>query len=1324
MKIQNIFARGILNKDADPRFVDSAELIDAENFLVSTTQGNSAGVGKNSLGNVKRSNLNIPGAKTIGVGKNETKEKIYNFVKGTYHDYIIEYDCNTFTASIVGQSTTGTRLNFKDGERIFNVNVISGQQGEGDLILWSGDSNPPRIGNIERMKTWGVDGFTAEEIMLIKAPPTYPPEVVQVNTIGDAENYLKERFVSFSYRYKYKDGYYSAISSWQEYSFSPGNFDLDFASFENKGMVNIYNACDITFNVGPREVESIDLLFKESNSTIVYRVDKYVKSDEGWSDNSDQTIQFNNSKIYSVLPQDQYFRSFDNVPEYSVAQTVAGNRSMFANYMENKDLIDKNNNKVVMDYTVGFESVGNQEFNSTITNIDNTSPFTPFPSIDNGIISIDFTGSELVNKAAIGIAFNIKSIVISPQTAPPRDQYEFKSTYTFLLQQDYADISALVADTANGFKDGLEVYFTSLFKNSIVNPPNTLLPFTFFGFVLGVTSSNVISITLPIIQFPTQILPDPIVYVNEYYQNISTKCQVNSVGVKKSMKSYKSYEIGMIYRDLQVRKTTPLTSEKNTVFIPLSSSINKNTITVSVPTTQKPPVWAKTYKFAIKENRVLYEEIYASTFYKDGTYRWIKLDGVSLNKVQVGSNLLIKKDINTVYSIPVFTKVLEIKTEPEDFITGNVDEDGNDIIELSGTYFKIKPEGFSIDYSKDEFTQFITTGGAVDYPFQTYEFRKETTPGVFVNTPIPQGSTFSVKLHSDYHRESEQNDYSNSFIASQNYTNFKEFFDSEIAAFPFKGSSGATFASEMLNDYELKITGTSHGTDQVFGTKRGFLDTEVTLRAVSGYFIFETQGKDTDNDIFYETPDVFDVIDGEHSHVIHVLDKTFNCYVQGNGSESYQIRDAFNEKFISIDFSPTAVSVDEYKQINRSSDITYSGVYNSNTNVNKLNEFNLYLANYKEDIDKEYGPIYKIKGQETNIQVFQEDKDSQVFYGKDILYNADGTSNLAQISDVLGIQDEYAGDYGISTHPDSCDFYGFDTYHTDVKRGVVIKKSNNGLFEASSQQMRSYFKKLFRDNTINHVNGKYDQYNDFYLLNIQYNDTEYVTWVYSDKDNGWLGRLTFNPEDMIRVNSKFLSFKDGEIYEHNSTSAYNTFYGIESPSTFKFNFSQTPSERKSYKQVEMEATDAWDLAFETDLDKGFINKEDFVKQEGVFDAYIRTSNEATDTSLLSCQGIGTCTIDGLILNFSFDLDSVVSIGDKIINISKQLVGTILSKTENSLTLNTVNNLINGDYVMCSKLQSVENSALLGYHMTVTATLSKNTLTEVFAVNSEVVKSHA
>lgn len=1355
IKFQNIFRRGVVNQDSDPRFVSPDEMIDAENFFVATVDSN-MGVGKNALGNALKTAYNIEGGKTIGNGVDSTNELIYSFIKGDLYDYIIEYNTQTELSEIVLQSTTGTRLNFIEGERILNVDIIYSDkpydpvlQKDGNLLKFSGDSNPPRIININRAKTWGLDGFISDEIMLIKPPPLYSPSIEQINTIGEIENYLEDRFISFAYRYKYKDGYYSAISSWQEYAFTPGRFLLDFGTFENKGMLNIFNACNVTFNTGPREVEAVDLLFKESNSSIVYKIDQYVKSDESWTDNSNQTIQFSNSKKYSQLPIDQYLRSFDNVPESEVASTVAGNRVMSANYKENKNLIDIYGNKVVPDYTLSLITNSFVSNNVIVTQMNSISPFDG-STILNGKVRLNFTGSNLTKGAIIYITLNIKgtyTILNGPGTGDDEIVNDlFNNTYNFILDQDYASIQDLVNETANGFKSNFENYFSEFLKTtSLQIPDDTIIPFTFNGFQITIVNSNVIDINLPTVRYEINKSPDPNIFINEYFANVTTASSVESLGSKKSLKSYRSYEICQIYRDKYGRKTTALTSSNNTIFVPVANSITQNIISVNIPSTQKPPYWATTYKFGIKENRGPYEEIYASIFYKDGIYRWIKLDGVNKNKVNEGDLLLVKKDVYDPIGTVTKTKVIEVKTQEADFIVGNKDNDGNLIIEQAGTYMKIRPEGFSIDYGKNEFNiSEDNTATKNDRPFSYLGGDIFSSPvgnpvTSYQDVPIVQGSELTINLHSDYHRDSERNDYNRTFVVNDNYANFADYYNAELSGIVFQGTSGGTFNKELVKgkmtftsfgtriftpdpagQYFLRIEGTAAGNGT---TRRGFLDANLLLRSISGYFVFETLGKESDTDIFYETPDIFNVVNGEHEFTNHILGKTFNCYVQGNGAESHQIRDGFNEKYVNIDFSPTAVSQDEYKQINRFADITYSGIYNSNTNVNKLNEFNLSLANFKDDIDKSYGPIYKIKGLDTNLQVFQEDKDSIIYYGKDILYNADGTTNLSKIEDVLGIQDTYQGEYGISMHPESFDIFANTIYHTDVKRGVVMKKTNNGLFEISSQLMTNYFKKLFRNNKINQILGKYDQYHDVYVLNIKYNDTEYVTWIYSDPDDGWLGKITFNPEDMCRVNSKFFSFKNGEIYEHNQPAGRNTFYGVEYPSKFVFNFSQNPSERKIYKNLEIEGTDPWEIELSTDLESGYIKSDDFVRQEGVFRAYPRTSNVIIDNSNIAVQGIGNCIIDGLILNFIFNLEGDISIGDKIVNLNNQLVGIIQNKTEKTLTLDSVLNIVSGDYVMCSKSKSAESDGLLGYKMQVTASIMKNTKTEVYAFNSNVIKSY-
>jgi hypothetical protein len=84
--------------------------------------------------------------------------------------------------------------------------------------------------------------------------------------------------------------------------------------------------------------------------------------------------------------------------------------------------------------------------------------------------------------------------------------------------------------------------------------------------------------------------------------------------------------------------------------------------------------------------------------------------------------------------------------------------------------------------------------------------------------------------------------------------------------------------------------------------------------------------------------------------------------------------------------------------------------------------------------------LFKINGVDTNLQVFQEDKDSQVFYGKDVLYNADGTSNLTKTDDVLGVQDTYIESLELVTILRVMTHTQGLLSHTDVKEVLLLRK--------------------------------------------------------------------------------------------------------------------------------------------------------------------------------------------------------------------------------------------------------------------------------------------
>ena len=96
-------------------------------------------------------------------------------------------------------------------------------------------------------------------------------------------------------------------------------------------------------------------------------------------------------------------------------------------------------------------------------------------------------------------------------------------------------------------------------------------------------------------------------------------------------------------------------------------------------------------------------------------------------------------------------------------------------------------------------------------------------------------------------------------------------------------------------------------------------------------------------------------------------------------SESYKIEDSLIGKSFALGNRVTAVAAQDYKEADRFADITYSGIVNDVSNVNKLNEFNLGLANYKA-LEDTYGSIEILHARKTDLLVLQEDRISYVLF--------------------------------------------------------------------------------------------------------------------------------------------------------------------------------------------------------------------------------------------------------------------------------------------------------------------------------------------------------
>ena len=226
-----------------------------------------------------------------------------------------------------------------------------------------------------------------------------------------------------------------------------------------------------------------------------------------------------------------------------------------------------------------------------------------------------------------------------------------------------------------------------------------------------------------------------------------------------------------------------------------------------------------------------------------------------------------------------------------------------------------------------------------------------------------------------------------------------------------------------------------------------------------------------------------------NSHNYEVSLPWHNCYSFGNGVESNRVRDDYNQVFIDKGAKVSTVLEEPYLEDRRSSGLIYSGIYNSMSNVNNLNQF-IQAEKITKDLNPDGGSIQKLYTRDTNLVTICEDKVFKILASKDALFNADGNPQLVATNKVLGEATTFAGDYGISTNPESFAVDSFRMYFTDRVRGAVIRLSQDGITPISSIGMADWF----NDNLVQakRLVGSFDDKKKEYNLNLGYFD--YATY--------------------------------------------------------------------------------------------------------------------------------------------------------------------------------------------------------------------------------------
>lgn len=236
------------------------------------------------------------------------------------------------------------------------------------------------------------------------------------------------------------------------------------------------------------------------------------------------------------------------------------------------------------------------------------------------------------------------------------------------------------------------------------------------------------------------------------------------------------------------------------------------------------------------------------------------------------------------------------------------------------------------------------------------------------------------------------------------------------------------------------------------------------------------------------------------------------------------------------------------------------------------------------------------------------------------------------------------------------------------------------------------------------------------------------TITFSEKVKGWTSFHSYFPEFMARVNNRFFTIKNGQLWQHNDETnpLRNRLYGQKVKSKVTIVFNEKSNEDYIFKTIMQESNSPWSVTVRTNLAESTIKKEEFNTRESRHFAYIRKNEKDSDLRGHTAQGIGVISsFSGLQITFS-SIPYLVNVGDRLYQLNNgvdEMIGTIEEINGNVITVDIILAVpVPGYFSFCKKIGRIEGSELRGYYLEVDLENDDDGRAELFAVNTNAVKS--
>ena len=627
-KLQHTFIQGKMNKDLDERLVPNGQYRDAQNIQVSTSEGSDVGAVENILGNTKKNlrstgpdvfwqdNFGLQNPVCIGVVKDSQNEKIYWFLNSadSSTDAIVEYDQTTGIVAPILVDVNGV-LNFNKLNLITGVNILEG------LLFFTDDISEPKVIDIAKFKT-GSSNFTTQ---------------TQINS----QNFIESDVTVIK------------LSPKQAVSIEVLPSLVSTTSNRGTGVTPIF----ISANLGQASPLTGSLPIG-ATFTITGGFSGFLAPGSVFLNKqvtlSAKALQEDGSYLYyeaictiTALTAGEQPNEFDGGTFRidSISADVPYNYLNWSVLLLESDPIFKNN---FPRFSYRYK-YSNNEY----------STYAPFSEAAYVPGQFDYEAAIGFNK---GMTNNLRKITLTFPTdtyaLPPAGVEEIQ-----ILFKGSGSNNIYVIDNHLLSSGALTTFdITSELLGPVVESIQLLRPFD----------------AVPRKAKSQEIIGNRVVYGN-YLQNytigsipVLTAGQTNTSFTageeylgKKSIKSNRTYQLGITFIDEYNRESPVFTNNNASVIIAENNSSKKNALTASA-TLASVPSWIKYYKYYIKDPANEYYNIVLDRWYdsEDGN-AWLSFASSDVNKLREDQYIILKKQhgTSTAVSINNRYKILDIQNE-------------------------------------------------------------------------------------------------------------------------------------------------------------------------------------------------------------------------------------------------------------------------------------------------------------------------------------------------------------------------------------------------------------------------------------------------------------------------------------------------------------------------------------------------------------------------------------------------------------------------------------------------------------------------------------